>query len=65
VLRHTAASHWLAAWQDAGKVAHELGNSAGILLRHYRELVPRAESEKFWSITPQRAAVTNTKLKLM
>ncbi len=52
VLRHTAASYWLALDQDAGKVANELGNSAAILLRHYRELVYREAAEKFWGILP-------------
>jgi len=55
ILRHTAASYWLAAVQDAGKVAHELGNSAGILLRHYRELVSREDAERFWAMRPMPA----------
>jgi integrase len=54
ILRHTAASYLLAHHQDAGKVAAELGNSAGILLRHYKELVPRAEARKFWNLTPAK-----------
>ena len=53
ILRHTAASYWLASVQDAGKVAHELGNSAGILLRHYRELVTKEDAARFWAIRPQ------------
>jgi len=53
ILRHTCASYWLAEWQDAGKIAHELGNSAGILLRHYRELVTREKAAEFWSIIPK------------
>lgn len=52
VLRHTAASNWLALWQDAGKVANELGNSAGILLSHYRELVYKDVAERFWALMP-------------
>lgn len=52
ILRHTAASYWLASIQDAGKVAHELGNSAGILLRHYRELVSREDAARFWELRP-------------
>ena len=52
ILRHTAASYWLASVQDAGKVAHELGNSAGILLRHYRELVTKEDAARFWAIRP-------------
>lgn len=52
VLRHCAASYWVALWQDVGKVANELGNSAGVLLRHYRELVTKAEAERFWALLP-------------
>lgn len=48
ILRHTAASYLLAHHQDAGRVARSLGNSAGILLRHYTELVTRSESRRFW-----------------
>jgi integrase len=52
ILRHSCASYWLAETQDAARVAHELGNSAGILLRHYRELVTRAEAQRFWALRP-------------
>jgi len=52
ILRHTTASYWLAETQDAGKVARWLGNSAGVLLKHYVELTPREEAVKFWSIMP-------------
>lgn len=54
VLRHSCASYLLALWQDAGKVADELGNSAAILLRHYRELVHREDAERFWRLIPRR-----------
>ena len=47
ILRHTAATFWLAEWRDAGKVAHELGNSAGVLLRHYREIATREDAKQF------------------
>lgn len=52
ILRHTCASYLMAAWQDAGRVAAELGNSPGILLRHYRELVRREDAENFWKVLP-------------
>ena len=54
VLRHTAASMWLAQIGDAGKVANELGNSERILKRHYRELVSREDAAKFWAMAPER-----------
>jgi integrase/recombinase XerD len=52
VLRHSAASYWLASDPDAGRVALELGNSPGILLKHYRELVGDKEATSFWALTP-------------
>ena len=52
ILRHTAASYLIARYQDAGKVARSLGNSAGILLRHYVELAPKEQAEEFFSIVP-------------
>lgn len=53
ILRHTAASYLLAEHQDAGRVARMLGNSPGILLRHYQELVTKQQAKAFWSIAPQ------------
>ena len=52
VLRHTCATYWLADIRDAGKVAHELGNSPGILMRHYCDLVTKEQAEEFWAIRP-------------
>lgn len=53
VLRHSAASYWLAHAKDAGKVAMELGTSEGVLLKHYRELVHDEQAAAFWAIMPQ------------
>ena len=50
ILRHSAASYLLSYHQDAGKVAAELGNSVGILLRKYKELVSREKGAKFYSL---------------
>ena len=47
ILRKTAASNLLAAWGDVERVRAELGNSARVLLWHYRELVS-AEEGKRW-----------------
>lgn len=52
VLRHTAASMMLARDGDAGKVAFQLGNSPGILLRHYHKLVSASEASRFWELRP-------------
>lgn len=53
VLRHTCASYLMASWQDAPRVAAELGNSVDILMRHYRELVRRDDAERFWRLLPR------------
>jgi integrase len=52
ILRHTCASMLMATWEDEGKVAASLGNSPSILHAHYRELISRAEAERFWAIGP-------------
>lgn len=52
VLRHTHASMRLAAGDDAGRVAADMGNSVGVLLTHYRELVTREDAERFWALRP-------------
>jgi integrase len=49
LLRHTAASYLLALHRDAGRVALSLGNSPGILLRHYQELVTPEACAEFWA----------------
>jgi integrase len=50
LLRHTAASYLLALHRDAGKVAMMLGNSPGILLNHYHELVSPEDCARFWAL---------------
>ena len=53
ILRHTCASYLLAAEKDAGKVASFLGNSASVVLNHYKELVPHEEGLAFKSLIPK------------
>jgi integrase len=53
VLRHTAASYWLASEPDAAAVARELGNSEKVLLTHYVDLVDDREAKKFWALRPK------------
>jgi integrase len=50
LLRHTAASYMLARDHDAGKVARILGNSPGVLLTRYTELVGPEDAARFWAI---------------
>lgn len=53
LLRHTAASYLLASRQDVGAVAMQLGNSPGILLRHYKQLVTQRDARRFWALIPR------------
>lgn len=52
-LRHSCASYRFAQTADAGRVAGELGNSAAVIHRHYRELVKPADAEKWFAIRPE------------
>jgi integrase len=53
ILRHTAATYLLARERDAARVALWLGNSPGILLTHYADLVGCGNVDAFWSLAPQ------------
>jgi len=52
-LRHSYASYRFAQIGDAGRVAGELGNSAAVVHRHYRELVKPAEAERWFAVRPE------------
>ncbi len=52
VLRHTAASMMICHYKDAQRTALELGNSADLLFRHYRELVTVQDAERFYKMVP-------------
>jgi integrase len=55
-LRHSYASYRFAQIGDAGRVAGELGNSAVVVHRHYRELVKPADAVKWFNIRPEAPA---------
>lgn len=52
ILRHTASSYLMAKCRDTALVSDWLGNSPGILLTHYRELVSAEDCLAFWKIIP-------------
>jgi site-specific recombinase XerD len=52
-LRHSYASYRFALTNDAGRVAGELGNSATVVHRFYRELVKPAAAEKWFAVRPE------------
>jgi integrase len=52
-LRHSFASYHLAKFQDAPRVALDLGHvSPRTVFNHYREVVTPEEAERYWNIFP-------------
>jgi integrase len=51
-LRHSFGSYRMAAVKNAGQVALEMGNSAGIVMKHYRGRVSKEEAKAYWNIKP-------------
>ena len=52
-LRHSFASYHLAKFQDAPRVALDLGHvSPYTVFNHYREVVMPEEAERYWNIFP-------------
>jgi len=49
-LRHSYASYRFAQTTDAGRVSGELGNSASMVHKHYREPVTRQDADKWFNI---------------
>jgi integrase len=62
-LRHSYASYRFAQIGDAGRVAGELGNSAAVVHRHYRELVKPAAAERWFNVRPSEGAANVVTLK--
>jgi integrase len=52
-LRHSAASYMFALSNDAGRIAGYLGNSAQVVHRHYRELVPPKAAQAWFNVFPE------------
>lgn len=55
-LRHSYASYRLAQIQNAAQVALELGNSADVVFKHYRELVRPAAAQLWFAVAPPTEA---------
>lgn len=49
-LRHSFASYYLAHFKDAARLALEMGNSPGIIFKHYREVVRPCQAKLYWGI---------------
>jgi hypothetical protein len=52
-LRHPYASYRFALTGDAGRAAGELGNSAAVVHRHYRELVKPEAPAAWFDVRPE------------
>jgi integrase len=52
VLRHSFGSYHLAQFNDAAKLALEMGNSPAVIFRHYRQLLKPKQAALYWKITP-------------
>ncbi|MBS0661269.1 MAG: hypothetical protein JSR82_23885 [Verrucomicrobia bacterium] len=51
-LRHSFGSYRMESVKNAGQVALEMGNSPGIVLRHYHEIVSAEDAAEYWAIRP-------------
>jgi hypothetical protein len=56
-LRHSFGSYYLAQFNDAAKLALEMGNSPATIFRHYRQLVKPKDAERYWKIMPAVAGM--------
>lgn len=56
VLRHTYATYSLAAFNDIGKLALQMGNSPQVIHSNYKGLVSNADAERFWALRPEADA---------
>src|SRR5204862_1793404 len=54
-LRHSYATYRIAQCHDAARVALEMGNSAQMLFRNYRQLVDERDAETWFGIVPAKA----------
>lgn len=52
VLRHSFATHWMAAHAHEGRLAEMLGNSPAVVQRHYKGLATAKEGAKYFEILP-------------
>ena len=54
-MRHSFGTYALRAWQDAAKVAMQMGNSARVCETHYNKTGTKAAAAAFWALRPEDA----------
>jgi len=52
-MRHSFGSYFLGKTKDENLTATEMGNSPGVVIKHYRALVPAAEVKRYWKVGPK------------
>ena len=55
-LRHSYGSYRFAQTMDAGRTAGEMGNSATVVNKHYKQLVRPADAERWFAVRPEAPA---------
>ena len=55
VMRHTFATYHLAAFNDIGKLALQMGNSPQVIHSAYKGLVSKADAGRFFALRPADA----------
>jgi len=51
-MRHSFGSYFLGKTKDENLTASEMGNSPGVVIRHYRAVVKDADVAEYWRISP-------------
>ena len=51
-MRHRFGSYFLSRTKDENLTASEMGNSPGVVFRHYRAVVKDAEVAEYWRVSP-------------
>ena len=54
-MRHSFGTYALRAWQDAAKVAAQMGNSARVCETHYNKVGTKSAAAAFWALRPDDA----------
>ena len=55
-LRHSFGSYMMEQTRNAGAVALAMGNSPGVVMRHYHEIVTAKDAQAYWNIRPADAS---------
>ncbi len=55
-MRHSFGSYFLGQTKDENLTASEMGNSPGVVIRHYRAIVREADVLEYWRIGPTTVA---------